>query len=211
MLGIIVMLLALVIPFFTRLREGGKTGDCVRNMQRIGKGILAYAADHEGRLPGALSVEQYPTGTVGNPPRDNQLLKYIGRYLEYPASSPEGSGNADTIFTFPAWERASERTADAPVFLINNEVAQPFDQPVWGAENEPPLKLDQLKDWVRPLAGKTQPAILSHVWALTEADQELAKILKLEGAWVPKMPPGTVHYKHRNALYFDWHVGTLGL
>jgi prepilin-type processing-associated H-X9-DG protein len=97
------------------------------------------------------------------------------------------------------------------VFLINNEVARPFDQPVWGTDAKPPLKVEQLKDWVRPLAGKDQPANLSRIWALTEADQELAGILKIKAPWVSKMPPTWVHYKTRNALYFDWHVDSLGL
>jgi prepilin-type processing-associated H-X9-DG protein len=210
-LGIIVMLLALVIPFITRLKEGGQAGDCVRNMQIIGKAIVAYGGEHEGRLPGPLTVDQYPTETAGNPPRDGQLLKSIARYLEQPATAPGGHRTAETIFTFPAWERASERTADAPVFLINNEVMKPLGQPVWGTDGKPPLKIDQLKEWIRPLAGKDQPADLGRVWALTEADQELAKILKINAPWVPRMPPSTVHYKHRNALYFDWHVDTLGL
>ena len=210
-LGIIACLLALLVPFFLRLREGGRTGQCARNMQTIGKAIVDYAKDHQDLLPGPLSTDQYPVASAGQPPRDGQLLKHIAKYLEQPANSERGGENASTIFTFPAWQRNSDRTTDSPVFLINNEVAMPFAQPVWGGSGKPPLKLSQLPEWRRVVGGKEQPADLSKVWALTEADREIAKIIKVNEPWVQRMPPRALHYNHRNALYFDWHVDNLGL
>jgi len=210
-LGIIACLLALLVPFFLRLREGGRTGQCARNMQVIGKAIIAYAKDHQDQLPGPLSTDQYPVASAGQPPRDGQLLKHIAKYLEQPANSDSESENPSTIFTFPAWQRNSDRTTDSPVFLINNEVAMPFGQPVWGGSGKPPLKLAQLPEWKRVVRGKEQSADLSKVWALTEADREIAKILNIKEAWVDRTPPRALHYNHRNALYFDWHVDNLAL
>ena len=210
-LGIIACFLALLVPFFLRLREGGRTGQCVKNMERIGKAMVSYAQDHDDRLPGPLSVDQYPVASAGHPPREGQLLKYIAKYLEQRADSADGAGDASTIFTFPAWQRNTDRATDSPVFFINNEVARPFDQPVWGDNGKPPLKLAQLKEWQRAVAGKDGPANLAKVWALTEADRELAKLLGLNAPWVQRLPPKALHYNHRNALYFDWHVDTLGL
>lgn len=210
-LGIVACLLALLVPFFFRLREGGRAGECTVNMKRIGAAISAYTKDHQDQLPGPLSTDQHPVASAGKPPRDGQLLKYIGSYLQQPANSTDGAGNATSVFTFPAWQRNPDRTTDAPVFLINNEIAAPFGQPVWGGPGKPPLKVTQLSEWKRKANGTEQPADLAKVWALTEADREIAQILGIQDPWVSRMPPRALHYNHRNALYFDWHVEYLGL
>lgn len=206
-IGIIACLLALLVPFLFRLREGGRAGQCSRNMQLIGKAIVDYTKDHADQLPGPLTPDQYPVASAGKPPRDGQLLKFIASYLD---QAGEGQ-NAGNTFTSPAWQRHPDRTTDSPVFLVNTEVAAPFDQPVWGGTGKPPLKLAQLSEWKRVAGGKEEPVKLSKAWALTEADREIAKILRLEGPWVQRMPPKAVHYNHRNALYFDWHVDNLVL
>lgn len=208
-LGIIAMFLALLVPFFMRLREGGRSSASVANLQRIGKAIQAYAADHEDRLPGPLSVEQYPVDSAGTPPRDGQLLKYIASYLNSPAGAAEPTTAKKTFMT-PAWESA-EHTTDAPVFVANTEPVLPFGQPAWGAEGKQPLKFADLKTWVRKLGEKTEPVDPAKVWALTEADQELAKLLDLKEPWVLRTPLKAVHVTHRNALYFDMHVDQLVL
>jgi prepilin-type processing-associated H-X9-DG protein len=210
-LGIIACLLALLVPFFLRMREGGRTGQCVRNMQAIGKAIVDYSKDRQDQLPGPLSTDQYPVASAGQPPRDGQLLKHIAKYLEQPAGSELAGENASTIFTFPAWQRNTDRSTDSPVFLLNNEKAAPFGQPVWGGTGNSPLKMAQLAEWKRVVGGKELPADLSKVWALTEGDREIAKILNINEPWVQRMPPRALHYNHRNALYFDWHVDNLSL
>ena len=212
-LGIIVLFLALVVPFVMRWRQGGNSAVCVRNMQLIGKAIAAYAADHDEQLPGPLSQDQYTLDAAGKPPRDGQLLKYIERYLEQPANSGSGAGGAKTIFTFPAWENG-EHATDAPVFLVNTQELPAFSQPAWGAGENHPLKLSQLKKWTRVIGERQFPVELSKMWALTEADQELAKLMGINEKtekWVQRMSSRPVHNNHRNALYFDWHVEPLVL
>lgn len=211
-LGIIAMFLALLVPFVLRLREGGRSTVCVANMQRIGKAIRAYAVEHGDHLPGPLTVDQYPVDSAGTPPRDGQLLKYIASYLNSPAGASDPQ-TARTTFTFPAWQRA-ERTTDAAVFAINNEIALPFGQPVWGAEGKPPLTFADLKKWTKKTGNKGEKDEVvdpARMWALTEADQELAKLIEVKDAWVVRIPAKPVHVSHRNALYFDMHVEQLVL
>lgn len=209
-LGIIAMFLALLVPFVMRLREGGRSEVCVQNMKRIGMAMKAYAAEHDDRFPGPLTVQQYPADSAGNPPRDGQLLKYIATYLNAPAGGPDGDRDARNTFTFPAWQKA-ERTTDAPVFLVNLEPAQPNGAPVWGAEGTPAMKFADLKNWKRKVRGKEEVADPAKVWALTEADQELTKLLRINEPWVGMIPQKPVHVSHRNALYFDLHVEPLVL
>ena len=210
-LGIIILFLALLVPFAMRWKQGGNSVVGVKNMQLIGKAILAYTTEHNEQLPGPLSQDQYTVDAAGQPPRDGQLLKYIARHLEQPANAAGHSRNAKTIFTFPAWEN-SEHATDAPVFLVNTLELPVFSQPAWGNESKPPLKLTQLKEWTRVVGEKAFPIEPSRMWALTEADQVLAKLMGLNeknAKWVPRLPLKPVHIDHRNALYFDWHVEPL--
>ncbi len=208
-LGIIAMLLALLVPFVLRLREGGRSTVCVANMQRIGKAIRTYAAEHDDRLPGPLSVDQYPVDSAGTPPREGQLLKYIATYLNAPAGSSDPA-TARTTFTFPAWQRA-EHTTDSPVFLINNEPVMPVNQPAWGGDNKPALKFADLAKWTKRTGEREEPVDPAKMWALTEADQEVAKLMQLKAPWVARMPAKPVHVNLRNGLYFDMHVEQLVL
>lgn len=207
-LGIIACLLALLVPFALRLREGGRAGECVQNMQRIGKAIANYAKDHQDQLPGPLSTDQYPVASAGKPPREGQLLKYIAKYLEQPNDAGK---NAENTFIYPAWQRNSDRSTDSPVFLLNNEPVKPFGQSIWGSPNKPPLKTTQFAGLERGPEGHESPVEPSRLWILTEADRELAQILGIQAPWVPRMPVKSLHYDHRNALYLDWHVDNLTL
>ena len=158
-------------------------------MQLIGKAIKTYATEHEEQLPGPLSQDQYTLDAAGRPPRDGQLLKYIERHLEQPANAQGHANNAKTIFTTPAWENA-EHATDAPVFLVNIEKVPAFSQPAWGQEGKPPLKLSQLKDWTWSVGMKEHPVEISKMWALTEADQKLAKLIGINpkiAQWVKRM------------------------
>jgi type II secretory pathway pseudopilin PulG len=209
-LGIIAMFLALLVPFFLRMREGGRSQVAVANLQRIGKAIQTYAAEHQDQLPGPLSVEQYPVDSAGNPPRDGQLLKYIATYLNAPAGSADAGTSAKTTFTFPAWQTA-EHTTDAPVFIVNHEHVMPAGQSAWGGDGKAPLKFADLKSWTRKSGDKDEPVNLAKTWALTEIDQELAKLMQIKEPWVARTPLKAVHVNHRNALYFDMHVEQLVL
>lgn len=210
-LGIIVLFLALLIPVVLRWRQGGNSAFCVKNMRLIGKAVAAYTAEHDEQLPGPLSQDQYTVDAAGNPPRDGQLLKYISHYLQQPSNSLDGSGGAKVIFTFPAWENG-EHATDAPVFLVNIQDLPAFSQPAWGKGEKQPLKLSQLKEWTRIIGDKQFPVEPSKMWALTEADQVLTKLLGINERnekWVQRMPSKALHMDHRNALYFDWHVESL--
>lgn len=210
-LGIVVLLLALLIPYGLRFREGGRSAACLQNFQHIGKALLAYSKDNDGRLPGPLSVDQYPVVSAGNPPRDGQLLKYLMRYLDTPAGSPGGAVAAKAVFMCPSWQRA-EHTTDSPLYLINDEIVEPFQQPAWGDGLKPPLKAEELKGWKMQIGEKTASVDLSKAWAMTEGDQEVARLLGHEKEkWMGRLPAASVHFNQRNALFFDMHVAPLRL
>ncbi len=205
-LGIIALFLALLVPFALRAREGGRSEACVRNMALIGKAMSSFVSDNDGRLPGPLSMDQYPVDSAGTPPRDGQLLKHIGKYLDK-------SGGARSVFTFPSWQKA-RRATDSAVFVVNVEPVAPFEQSPWGElgnDKKAPLKADEIKNVRFRVGEKNEPADPANFWALTEADQMLVRILGVKSSdkWAERLPKEAVHVSHRNALYFDWHVGPL--
>ncbi len=206
-LGIIAMFLALLVPFALRARDGGRSAQCVRNMQIIGGAIAAYAEQHDGRLPGPLTIDQYPTDSAGVPPRDGQMLKYITPYLET-------SGGARAVFTFPGWQKA-RRATDSAVFVANVEIVKPFEQSPWGdmdSKGKGPLKVSDIRSVVfQGIDEKAIPANPATFWALTEADQMLVSVLGVSRTdpWVQRLPSKAVHGGYQNALYFDWHVDRL--
>lgn len=207
-LGIIALFLALLVPFAVRAREGGRSAACVKNMSVIGKAISSYTADNDGRLPGPLTIDQYPVDAAGNPPRDGQLLKYITSHLN-------ALGGARAAFTYPGWQKA-QRATDSAVFLVNVDPVAPFEQPIWGDmedKKKGPLKIEDVGLVRFQVTDKDMKAKPAEVWALTEADQMLARILgaSKDDAWMKRLPEKAVHVSHRNALYFDWHVGRLTL
>src|SRR4051794_29272761 len=50
-IGIIAVLLGLLLPTISRVREGANTIKCAAQLRQIGQGIFNYAANHEGMLP----------------------------------------------------------------------------------------------------------------------------------------------------------------
>lgn len=205
-LGIIGLFLALLVPFAVRSKQSGRSAICVRNMQAIGKAMSAYVDDHDGRLPGPLTMDQYPVESAGTPPRDGQLLKHISEYLEK-------SGGARAAFTHPAWVAAKKLEGSA-VFLANVEKVEPYQQSPWGdmgPNGKGPLKLEDLNAVQYTIADTKYTAELKKFHALTEADQVLAgnQGAKKSDPWVARLPSSAVHVSHRNALYFDWHVDQL--
>ena len=204
-LGIIALFLALIIPFAVRTRQGGRSAVCVQNLKMIGKAMSAYVDEHDGRLPGPLTMDQYPVETAGTPPRDGQLLKHISGYLEK-------SGGARAAFTHPAWVTAP-KAPDSAVFLANVEKVEPYQQSPWGdmgPNGKGPLKVEDLNAVQYTIGDTKHTAVLKDFYALTEADQVLAgnQGAKTE-PWVARLPSKAVHVSHRNALYFDWHVDQL--
>lgn len=205
-LGIIALFLALIVPFAVRSRQSGRSAVCVQNLMTIGKAMSAYVDEHDGRLPGPLTMDQYPVETAGTPPRDGQLLKHISGYLEK-------SGGAKAAFTHPAWATAP-KASDSAVFLANVEKMEPYQQSPWGdmgPNGKGPLKVEDLNAVQYTIGDTKHTATLKNFYALTEADQVLAgnQGAKKTEPWVTKLPNKAVHVSHRNALYFDWHVDQL--
>jgi prepilin-type N-terminal cleavage/methylation domain-containing protein len=80
-IAIICVLAALLLPAVGAARKAANDTKCVSNLRQLGTGILAYAADHGGRLPGPC-----PTGlgmTLSSSDK-TQLIYFLQPYLGLP-------------------------------------------------------------------------------------------------------------------------------
>ncbi len=59
-IGIIGILIGLLLPTLTRVREAANTVKCAAQLRQIGQGIIAYTATHDGMLPPWSGHHAYP-------------------------------------------------------------------------------------------------------------------------------------------------------
>jgi prepilin-type N-terminal cleavage/methylation domain-containing protein/prepilin-type processing-associated H-X9-DG protein len=93
-IGILGILLALLLPAFSRARERAKTLQCLSQLRQIGQAIFAYSVENRAQMPAWSAVHYYPV----DPPYQNMpdspdyagpgwpvlLTRYIGQ-------NPDGS------------------------------------------------------------------------------------------------------------------------
>ncbi len=83
-IAIIAILAAILFPVFSAAKESARTASCQSNLNQLAKGMLLYAGDYNGTLPG-LNLFTTASGTGGDPndtwddPAKGALFKYIGR------------------------------------------------------------------------------------------------------------------------------------
>ena len=201
---------ALLLPVASRMRLCGESCKCAANLRQIGAGILAYTQENDGTLPGPLKIGVFPWWT------DTAALSWrLQKYLEL---DPTRWKRRDDVFICPAYLRVVRSTSDVPDYMLNALVPmrdvgsghQPVGYPdamILGtntmvSEREP-MKLSQLGDIVDsqgiPAAAGT--------WALKDADA--LDPLLASWSYGALLPKKMVHETHRNALFYDFHVGPL--
>lgn len=211
-LAILAILVLLTLPLLARLEASQRDAKCVSNLRQIGLGVLAYAHDKDGRLPGPLYTGQYPYWNS-----TTQMSWYLADYLKLDKSMAKL--NWEDVFTCPAYEKAVQ-VGSAPVFTVNIEVLmkdwdrprQPFGYPnskkseVFQTQKDyQPLRLVELADIVDASGHSAR----STTWAMMDADQQDERFLEIEAGYRRDMVDKMVHGGHRNVLFFDFHVGRL--
>lgn len=229
---VVAVLMGLMIPTLISSQNVRDDVTCTSNLQQIGFGIIAYAGDHNGYLPGPLLVGQYPYWENGGGGDSKVLATYLENYLSLKTRLKKGVD----VFNCPANRRmVVNRPEETPVFMLNTEVPMngrtgpqaPFGYPntyydkyrynLEGGilrnvilkdgqiQDEPPMSLPMLNDIVD---SKGQPARAT-TWALKDIDQ-LEPILEREkSSYRSRVPNKMAHRTHRNALFFDFRVGQI--
>ncbi len=213
-ISIIAVLAALLLPVLGNVQAGANSTKCTSNLRQIGVAINAYTNDNDGLLPGPLSISQYPRLGAEGVSDDALLYKRLAKYLglsEVPgATTPTERGN---ILVCPAYLRVDKNLA-GPAYVLNPRKITELGKPPFGDpdNNQEPVKKATLSTWIDDTdPGKELPMNLSRTWALKDADQQafIGSTVAVQPAGFNAMPLKPVHGDHRNALFYDWHVGKL--
>lgn len=209
--AIIAVLVALMLPVFGSVRKQGDSTKCLSNLRQIGVGIVSYANDNDGTLPGPLKFGIFPWW-------DDQaaLACRIVNYIEVEHTRFK---KKEDVFVCPATFRLTRNTSDAPHFVANALVPmtdslllhQPFGYPFEEFRNTipkikttdyEPMPLSRLTD----ICDENGPGAAARTWAIKDADRLADKVFRGQ-PYESLLPASKVHGTHRNALFFDFHVG----
>ena len=115
-IGIIGILISLLLPSLSRVRESARQVQCAAQLRQIGQAMMTYAAENNGVFPGASGWHIY--GGDGTPPDSAGpgWTEIIKRYLGSPQTGiyrcpgfPEGISNFN-YFIAARWTMISGRT-----------------------------------------------------------------------------------------------------
>lgn len=197
-LVIIAILAALLLPVLGQARRQADSVRCVAQLGKIGTAIAAYAGDHDGLLPGPLTMKQSAVFDEGTP---GSLARLLENYL-----GGSGGGSA-AFFLCPAAARQM-RDPKTPTYLVGMLPVPGFGQSAWGdaALHQEPLRQAVLTNFADDQTGG-HPLNLAEVWAVKDADQAYFREINASTDSADDLLPTPAHGDHRNALFHDFHVG----
>jgi len=213
-IGIVLALGALILPAASQVQGLRDNTICASNLRQVGLGILSYAHDHNGLLPGPLVSGQFAYW-----PHYSQLSWHLRDYLELDQDISK-RGFRD-VFMCPAYLRAGRKMANfrpynVRVYGVNIQVPMEgesrLQQPFGYANSQEPNTFREYRDYppMRLLAldricdAEGRPA-RSTTWAIRDADRVDGRFdgTGLRGNSNLTSP---VHGDRRYALFFDFHV-----
>lgn len=211
-IGIVMVLAGLFLGAASRTRTVSDDVKCVSNLRQIGMGTIGYAHDHDETLPGPLYIGVFPWWT------DTVALSWrIQKYIDV---DPNQFKTRDDVFICPAYAKVTKDYRVIPDYMLNGQVRmrgdellhQPFGYPekqILGTKipvyELVPLKIFQLGD----ICDSNGIVGASKVWAVKDCDG-LDSMMR-NSSYYKQLPKTMLHNGHRNALFFDFHVGRVGL
>lgn len=221
-IAIIAILAGILLPVIGKVREQADSTKCLNNLRQIATAMLSYAGEHEDELPGPLTAEQFPTFTANS--KEGSLPELLDPYLNKLRKEGETGGRVavgdsrNNPFMCPSYAKLYKDNPGMPVYLVNMTKVTAFEQAPWGSEseNKKPMKKAMLTTWVEDQdEGSDRPVNLARLWAVIDADQGVLSMRTplnrqdtAPGATLPRTP---VHGDHRNAIFYDFHVGKISL
>jgi hypothetical protein len=201
---------------------GAQSTKCSKNLGQIGIGINNYCAEHDGTLPGPLSEGQYAHWKTGDKKTEGSLVRSLENYLSTPEDKQRKTGpSPETVMNCPSWAAVQKNNPDSPVYIMNFEdrLEDNDNRVPWGdiEDNSEPVKRTLLTSWriTDPERKKNhenaESMNLSETWAMKDADKEAYANAKRQPSFLKDLPQKPVHTDHRNALFYDFHVGRLKL
>lgn len=217
-IAIIAILAALLLPALARAQAKAIQINCVANLKQLGPAIQMFADDNQETLPpgpgysfGLYWGQRAGYGTAAQ--YRYQMVNYIHEYLGL-RTPVDSTPLFVPVFYCPGIERYKPKVIPSlvppktdrvcygcynPDCTTNGQFRLNF-RPFGYAEYEPipadhPHKMSEIQSQAPP----------SEIYSLVDIDQ-----LGGQGAtsWNIFLPPGPVHGKNRNYLFFDAHVAS---
>ena len=200
---IVAILAALLLPVLAQAQRQADSTACVSQLGKIGTAIAAYAGDHDGLLPGPLTMKQsaaFDERTRGS------LARLLENYLGGSGTATGGGGREAPLFLCPAALRQM-RDRKTPSYLVGMLPVPGYGQSAWGdaALDQEPLRQAVLTNWAEDRTGG-HPLSLADVWAIKDADQAYFREINESTDSADDLLPTPAHGDHRNALFHDFHV-----
>jgi prepilin-type N-terminal cleavage/methylation domain-containing protein len=198
-IAIIAILAAMLLPALGKAKATALQTQCVSNLKQIGSAVQMFLDDSHNTLPGPLWIGQpfeYDTQST------NTLTYILVDYFS--ARGPSSQAVKSYIFLCPSFNQLAPKAdpgTESVSLIVNQDIdsgsaiVPPFGYPGWKSRvYASPLKA----------SGVSQFGSVSDLFALTDADQINSP--PDDNPWYAQLPRKPVHGRHRNELYFDWHV-----
>ena len=222
---IIAVLAGLIFPVMGKVRLRSLETRTTSNLRQVGTAMSSYSNDHEGMLPGPLTVEQYPTFGLDEKRDKGSLARLLATYvgLSERKSVEKDQASAAGVLTAPYLNLpATVKLDDIAGYVMNMELVHDYEQPAWGdlsgKEEKQPLTRAALSAWrdtSNDALSKDSTVNLTRKWAMRHTDKIDCGKLALSGDWVDKLPAEPVFGYNENkpkepgtyvTLFFDMHV-----
>jgi prepilin-type N-terminal cleavage/methylation domain-containing protein len=233
-IAVIAILASLLLPAVGRVRDTADNTTCVSNLRQMGMGIINYAGDNNGWLPGpcAGAIQPWYTGAALSG-SSGRFAELVAPYLPNPQLSTSITRN---IYVCPAFARQVAINTVTCTYVLQGKVylapkaaaMAPFGS--GGAGGARPTRIDKLGGLCTSAGIWTGP---SNTWAIQDLDgcfqsPWISTGYTTSAGAVPASPvhphfsntnPGSslqslesaFPQSYRNALFFDFHVGRVAL
>jgi prepilin-type processing-associated H-X9-DG protein len=123
-IGILIVLLALLVPAMNRAREASRRAACASNLRQIGAAMMKYATENNGKLPQHAGASPFWLFDIPKPTRDALLKMGAERGVFY-CPSNEFVQNADGLWNYPSGkpDESSFHCATGYQFLMRRPTA----------------------------------------------------------------------------------------
>jgi prepilin-type processing-associated H-X9-DG protein len=194
-IAVISVLTTLLIPMLGQAQTKTRRERCVANLKEIGGAVCGYLGDHDQILPGPLRQGIAVNFNVNS---QDEFLWHIAGYLDSPPSS---NGQLADVLVCPSYRHKAplSGTMEGRRCYMLNEITGP------NATNP-------TRPFGNPDHPSSQPLGFSSLAQFGHPD-ELVAIKDMDKgnvnptvSWWTDLPYEPVHGKHRNQLFFDWHV-----
>ncbi|RRJ94771.1 prepilin-type N-terminal cleavage/methylation domain-containing protein [Opitutaceae bacterium TAV4] len=197
-IAIIGILAAIIIPVAGKTRAAAANAQCVTGLRQWGIAIQQYLNDNRDKLPGPANTYVIHTN-IGSQTNHlpNILAPYIG-LADGVRSNPD-SNLPDSYFCSLWLKKTPNR--NGPFLMLNpnpKDTSGDEIKYVWGYKGTGTVTSPQYPSHQYSEVG-------NHSRTIALKDIDKGNLLKDSG-YDDKVPAEPVHGRHRNNLYFDWHV-----